>query len=69
MADAETRRAELVKGKELLERLVDWWLELLPSDVSVAWMGEDACSARSGGSAGLLATITGRPYASGVEIG
>lgn len=69
VTDAETRRAELAKGKELLERLVDWWVEVLPSDVSVAWMGEDACSARSRGGSGLLAAVTGRPYASGVEIG
>jgi AAA domain len=68
VADATARRAELTKGKELLDRLIDWWIEVLPSDVTITRMGEDACSSRSGGGSGLLATITGRPHASGVEI-
>ena len=60
VGDAAARRAELAKGRELLERLVDWWVEVLPSDVSVTRIGEDGCSSWSGEAPGLLATITGR---------
>jgi hypothetical protein len=66
--DAEERRAELAKGKELLDRLADWWVEVLPSDVSVARMGEGAFSSQSGGNSELLAAITGRLHASGVGV-
>jgi AAA domain len=52
VGDAAARRAELVKGRELLERLVDWWVEVLPSDVSVTRIGEESCSSWSGGARG-----------------
>ena len=68
VADAGARRAELARGRELLDRLLDWWGEVLPSDVSVTRMGEGACSSPSGGGSELLATITRRPHASGVAI-
>jgi len=68
VADATARRAELAKGQDLLDRLLDWWVEVLPSDVSVTRMGEEACSSRSGGGMELLATITRRPHASGDAI-
>lgn len=66
--DAEERRAELAKGKELLDRLADWWVDVLPSDVSVARMDEAACSSPSGAGSGLLAVITDRLHARGVGI-
>lgn len=58
VADPAARRAELAKGKELLDRLLDWWTEVLPSDVTVTRMGADA-------GPDLLATIAGWSHASG----
>ena len=69
VADPEARRAELARGKELLDRLIDWWGEVLPSDVSVTRMDAEACSSRPDGGMEVLATITRRPHASHVEIG
>lgn len=68
LADAAERRAELSRGRELLGRLLDWWVEVLPSEVSVVRLGEGPGASRLAG-ASVLAAIEARLHPSGIEIG
>lgn len=66
--DPVARRAELSRGKDLLDRLLDWWLEILPADVSVMRMGEGIGAPQPDGGSELLGAITSRLRPSGIEV-
>jgi hypothetical protein len=66
-ADPAARRAELSKGKDLIDRLLDWWVEVVPDEVTLMRMGEGLCTSEAGGARELLAAITGRLYPSNVR--
>ncbi len=66
--DDALRRAELSRGKDLFDRLVEWWAECLPAQVTIIRMIEGDGSPPAIQASGLLAAID-RRQAPGAAVG